>query len=155
MIAIPASEFALDPPDTASVVSLKFALNKVDTVLTVTEPVAVSSVSAAKVALPVAVGASLTAVTLWLNVTVPVLNAVVPPLVATFTVAAVVTVVLESMSSAVIVGAGPLKFDAAINLRLSALFSVNEVEAALIVDSAVHVDPSEVYCHVPLFVSAV
>ena len=149
MIAMPARLFALDPPDTVSAVSAKFALNKVDTVLTVTEPVAVSSVSAAKVALPVAVGASLTAVTLWLNVTVPVLNAVVPPLVATFTVAAVVTVVLESMSSAVIVGAGPLKFDAAMNLRLSALFNVNEVEAALIVDSAVQVDPSELYCQVP------
>ena len=85
----------------------------------------------------------------------PVLNAVVPPLVATFTVAAVVTVVLESISSAMIVGAGPLKFDAAMNLRLSALFNVNEVEAALIVDNAVQVDPSDVYCHVPLFVSAV
>ena len=73
----------------------------------------------------------------------------------TSTVAAVVTVALESMSSAVIVGAGPLKFDAAMNLKLSALFSVNEEEAALIVESAVQVDPSEVYCHVPLFVSAV
>ena len=155
MIAMPARLFALDPPDTVSVVSLKFALNKVDTVLTVTEPVAVSSVSAAKVALPLATGASFTAVILWLNTTVPELNAVVPPLVATFTVAAVVTVVLESISSAVIVGAGPLKFDAAMNLRLSALFNVNEVEAALIVDSAVQVLPSEVYCHVPLFVSAV
>ena len=149
MIAMPARLFALEPPDTVSAVSAKFALNKVDTVLTVTEPVAVSSVSAAKVALPVAVGASLTAVTLWLNVTVPVLNAVVPPLVATFTVAAVVTVALESISSAVIVGAGPLKFDAAMNLRLSALFNVNEVEAALIFDNAVQVLPSEEYCHVP------
>ena len=155
MIAMPARLFALDPPDTVSAVSAKLALNKVDTVLTVTEPVAVSSVSAAKVALPVAVGASLTAVTLWLNVTVPVLNAVVPPLVATFTVAAVVTVVLESINSAVIVGAGPLKFDACRKRRLSALFNVNEVEAALIVESAVQVLPSEVYCHVPLFVSAV
>ena len=155
MIAMPARLFALDPPDTVSAVSAKFALNKVDTVLTVTEPVAVSSVSVAKVALPLATGASFTAVILWLNTTVPELNAVVPPLVATFTVAAVVTVVLESMSSAVIVGAGPLKFDACRKRRLSALFNVNEVEAALIVDSAVQVDPSDVYCHVPLFVSAV
>ena len=85
----------------------------------------------------------------------PVLNAVVPPLVATFTVAAVVTVVLESISSAAIVGAGPLKFGAATNLRLSALFNVNEVEAALIVDNAVHVDPSELYCQVPFAPSAV
>ena len=83
------------------------------------------------------------------------LNAVVPPLVATFTVAAVVTVVLESINSAVIVGAAPFQLDAGRKRRLSALFNVNEVEAALIVDSAVHVDPSEVYCHVPLFVSAV
>ena len=155
MIAMPARLFALDPPDTVSAVSAKLALNKVDTVLTVTEPVAVSSASAAKVALPVAIGASFTEVTLWLNVTVPELNAVVPPLVATFTVAAVVTVALESISSAVIVGAGPLKFDAAMNRRLSALFNVNEVEAALIFDNAVQVDPSDVYCHVPLFVSAV
>ena len=155
MIAMPARLWAEDPPDTVSAVSLKLALNKVDTVLTVSEPVAVSSPSEAKVALPDAIGASFTAVTLWESVTVPVLNAVVPPLVATFTVAAVVTVVLESISSAVIVGAGPLKFDAAMNRRLSALFNVNEVEAALIVDSAVHVLPSDVYCQVPLFVSAV
>ena len=116
---MPARLFALDPPDTVSAVSAKFALNKVDTVLTVTEPVAVSSVSAAKVALPVAVGASLTAVTLWLNVTVPVLNAVVPPLVATFTVAPLVTVALESISSAVIVGAAPFQFVAAAKRRQS------------------------------------
>ena len=69
MIAMPARLFALDPPDTVSVVSLKFAENSVDTVLTVTEPVAVSSASAARVALPVATGASLTAVTLWERVT--------------------------------------------------------------------------------------
>ena len=155
MIAMPARLFALDPPDTVSVVSLKFAENRLLTVLTVTEAVAVSSASAARVALPVAIGASFTEVTLWLNVTVAALYAVVPPLVAAFTVAAVVTVALESMSSAVIVGAGPLKFDAAMNLRLSALFSVNEVEAALIVDSAVQVLPSEVYCQVPLAPSAV
>ena len=112
MIAIPARLLALDPPDTVSAVSLKFALNRVLTVLTVTEPVAVSSASDARVALPVAIGASFTAVTLWESVTVPVLKAVVPPLVATFTVAAVVTAALESISSAVIVGAAPLKFDA-------------------------------------------
>ena len=73
----------------------------------------------------------------------------------TSTVAAVVTVVLESISSAVIVGAGPLKFDAATKRRLSALFNVNEVEAALIVDSAVQVLPSELYCQVPFAPSAV
>ena len=155
MIAMPARLFALDPPATVSVVSLKFAENRVLTVLTVTEPVAVSSASAARVALPVAIGASFTEVTLWESVTAAVLKAVVPPLVETSTVAAVVTVALESMSSAVIVGAGPLKFDAAINLRLSALFNVNEVEAALIVESAVQVDPSEVYCQVPFAPSAV
>ena len=155
MIAMPASEFADDPPDTVSVVSLKFALNRLLTVLTVTAPVAVSSASAAKVALPLATGASFTEVTLWLNVTAAALYAVVPPLVETSTVAAVVTVVLESMSSAVIVGAGPLKFDAAMNLKLSALFNVNEVEAALIVDNEVQVDPSEVYCQVPFAPSAV
>ena len=63
-MAMPASEFAEDPPDTVSAVSAKFALNKVDTVLTVTEPEAVSSASDASVALPVAIGASFTAVTL-------------------------------------------------------------------------------------------
>ena len=69
MIAMPARLFALDPPDTVSVVSLKFAENRVLTVLTVTEPVAVSSASAARVALPVAIGASFTEVTLWERVT--------------------------------------------------------------------------------------
>ena len=155
MIAMPARLFALEPPDTVSVVSLKFALNRLLTVLTVTDPEAVSSASEARVALPVAIGASFTAVTLWESTTVPALNAVVPPLVDTSTVAAVVTVAVESINSAVIVGAGPLKFDAAMNLRLSALFNVNEVEAALIVDSAVQVLPSEVYCQVPLAPSAV
>ena len=156
MIATPASEFAEDPPETTSAVSLKFALNSVDTALTVSEPVAVSSTSVPRLVLPLATGASFTADTLWESVTVAALNAVVPPLVLTFTVAAVVTAPpLESISSAVIVGAGPLKFDAAMNLRLSALFSVNEVEAALIVDSAVQVLPSEVYCQVPLAPSEV
>ena len=155
MIATPARLCADDPPDTVSAVSLKFALNSVDTVLTVTEPEAVSSAFETSVALPLATGASLTADTLWLNVTVAVLYGVVPPLVATFTVAAVVTVVLESISSAVIVGAAPFQLDAAMNRRLSALFSVNEVEAALIVDNDVHVLPSEVYCQVPLAPSAV
>ena len=73
MIAMPARLFALDPPDTASAESLKFALNRLLTVLTVTEPEAVSSASAASVALPLAIGASFTAVTLWLNVTAAVL----------------------------------------------------------------------------------
>ena len=155
MIATPASEFALEPPDTVSAVSLKFALNSVDTVLTVTEPVAVSSAFEASVALPLATGASFTEVTLWESTTVAVLNAVVPPLVATFSVAAVVTVVLESISSAVIAGAGPLKLLAGRKRRLSALFKVNEVEAALTVASAVQVDPSDVYCQVPLVGSAV
>ena len=155
-MATPASECADDPPDTASAVSLKFPLNSADTVLTVSEPVAVSSISVPRLVLPLAIGASFTAVMLWLRVTVAALNAVVPPLVLTSTVAAVVTAPpLESMSSAVIVGAGPLKFEAATKRRLSALFNVNEVEAALIFDNAVQVEPSELYCHVPLFVSAV
>ena len=153
MIAMPARLLALEPPVTVSVVSLKLALNRLLTVLAV--GVAASSISAARVALPVATGASFTAVTLWESVTVPVLNAVVPPLVLTSTVAAVVTVAVESMSSAVIVGTGPLKFDAATKRRLSALFKVNEVEAALIVDSAVQVLPSDVYCQVPFAPSAV
>ena len=155
MIAIPASEFALEPPVTESVASLKFALNRLLTVLTVNEPAAVSSLSAAKVALPLATGASFTAVTLWERVTAPVLNAVVPPLVATFTVAPLVTAVLESINSALIVGAGPLKFDAAAKRRLSVLFSVSALDALLTVDSAVHVLPSDVYCHVPFAPSAV
>ena len=108
MIAMPARLFALDPPATVSAVSLKFALKRVDTVLAV--GVATSSASELSVALPLAIGASFTEVTLWESVTVAALNAVVPPLVATFTVAAVVTAVLESINSAVIVGAGPLKF---------------------------------------------
>ena len=136
MIAMPASEFADDPPDTVSAVSLKFALNSVDTVLAV--GVATSSASGESVALPLAIGASFTEVTLWESVTVAVLNAVVPPLVLTSSVAAVVTVALESINSAVIVGAGPLKFDAGTKRRLSELFNVKEVEAALIVDNAVH-----------------
>ena len=115
MIAMPANEFADDPPDTVSAVSLKLALNSVLTVLTVTEPDAVSSGSAPNVVLPVATGASFTAVTLWESVTVPVLYEVEPPLFAplTFTVAPLVTALLESISSAVIVGAGPLKLVAA------------------------------------------
>ena len=152
MIAMPARLFADDPPNTASAVSLKFALNSVDTVLVPGLP---SSRSAASVVLPTATGASFTAVTLWFNVTVPELNAVVPPLVAAFTVAPVVTVVLESMSSALSVGAGPLKFDAAAKRRLSVLLSVNALDALLIVVSAVQVDPLDVYCQVPFAASAV
>jgi hypothetical protein len=79
----------------------------------------------------------------------------VPPLVATFTVAPVVTAKLESMSSTEIVGAGPLKFDAGTKCRLSVLFNVIALEALLIVDSAVHVSPSDVYSQVPFALSAV
>ena len=110
MIAMPARLFAFDPPETVSAESLKLLLNSVATVLAV--GVTASSASDVSVALPVATGASFTAVTLCESVTVPALYAVVPPLVLTFTVAPVVTAVLESMSSTESVGAGPLKFDA-------------------------------------------
>ena len=154
MIAMPASEFADDPPVTVSAVSLKLALKRVETVLAV--GVATSSASEESDALPEAIGASLTAVTLWESVTVPALNAVVPPLVATFTVAPVVTAVaLESINSTEIVGAGPLKFVAGTKCRLSVLFNVIALDALLIVDSAVHVLPSDVYSQVPLALSAV
>ena len=73
----------------------------------------------------------------------------------TFTFAPLVTVVLESISSAEIVGAAPLKLDAPINLRLSVLLRVNALEALLIVESAVQVLPSEVYCQEPFVPSAV
>jgi len=154
VIAIPARLFALDPPDTVSAESLKLALKRVETVLAV--GVATSSASELSVALPLAIGASFTEVTLWESVTVPALNAVVPPLVVTFTVAPVVTAVaLESINSTEIVGAGPLKFVAGTKCRLSVLFSVSALDALLIVDSAVHVLPSEVYSQVPFVLSAV
>ena len=146
---------AMPPREFPTSASLKLALNRLDTAPVVTDPADVSSASAARLALPEAVGAKLFAVTEWFNTTVPVLYAVVPPLVDTSTVAAVVTVVLESMSSAVIVGAVPYQPEAGRKRRLSALFNVNEVEAALIVDSAVQVLPSDVYCQVPFAPSAV
>ena len=60
---MPASWFQLEP----SLVSVKFALNRLDTLALV--GVAVSSRSATRSALPEAVGASFTAVTLTVAVT--------------------------------------------------------------------------------------
>ena len=155
MIATPASVFALEPPATASVASLKFEVKRLETVAVVTEPALVSSRSALSVALPDATGASFTAVTLWPRATVAELNAVVPPLVDTSTVAALVTVVLESINLTVRLGAGPLKFAAGTNLRLSVLFNVKEVEAPATFDRVFQVVPSDEYCHVPFVPSAV
>ena len=156
MIAMPASVFALDPPVTVSVASLKFAENRVLTVLTDTEPVAVSSASAASVALPLATGASFTAVTLWLTTTPVELYGVVPPELIKLAVAPVVTVVLESMSLVVSVGAAPFQLDAGANRRLSVLLSVRAAVARPVTeDIVVHVLPSEEYCQVPFAASAV
>ena len=63
MIATPASVFALEPPVTWSAESLKLLVKSVLTVAVVTEPAAVSSLSAVSDAEPEATGASLTAVT--------------------------------------------------------------------------------------------
>jgi hypothetical protein len=67
VIATPARVLAEDPPVTVSVVSLKFPPNKSLTVEVV--GLATSSASVASVALPLATGASFTAVTLWLSTT--------------------------------------------------------------------------------------
>jgi len=72
---------------------------------------------AASVLLPDATGASFTAVTLWLSVTVALLYAVVVPRVDTFTVLPVVTVALLSISTTVRSGAEPLKFATGKNRR--------------------------------------
>ena len=78
-IATPASVFALDPPVTASVLSLKLLVNKELTVAPEIEPLRESSVTAANVALPVATGASFTGVTVRLMVSVATEYDVVPP----------------------------------------------------------------------------
>ena len=63
-------------------------------------------------------GASFTALTVVLNTTVPLEIAVVPPLVETSTVAAVVrVVVLESIKRTVSVGAEPFQFAAGTKRR--------------------------------------
>ena len=115
MIAMPASVFALLPPVTASALSPKLPPNRLDTV----EPTDERSSSriADSVADPDATGASFTAVTLWPSTTVPLLYAVVPPRVETSTVAFVVTVVGLSISTAVRLGADPLKFEAGTKRR--------------------------------------
>ena len=73
----------------------------------------------------------------------------VPPLELTFTVAAVVTDVLESMSSTVSVGAAPFQFAVGTKRKLSVLFNVKDVDAPATSPSVVHVLPFEEYCHVP------
>ena len=78
MIATPARVLAVDPPDTVSVVSLKFPPNRLLTVEAV--GLAVSSRSAASVAVPAATGASFTAVTVIATVSVSVSVPPVPVL---------------------------------------------------------------------------
>ena len=109
-MAIPANVFALLPPLTVSVLSLKDALNRLVTITEVDE--AESSSAAVTVADPDATGASFSAVTLWLNTTVALLYAVEPPRVETSNVAFVVTVVGLSIRIAVSDGAAPLKLAA-------------------------------------------
>ena len=115
VMAIPAKVLALLPPLTVSALSLKLALNRPLTSVLVGVPG--SSRSAAKVELPEATGASFTAVTLWLSVTVALLYPVVVPRVDTFTVLPVVTVALLSISTTVRSGAEPLKFATGRNRR--------------------------------------
>lgn len=82
MIAIPARVLALVPPVTWSAESLKRAVNRLET----ESPVGfrLSSRMAASDEAPVAIGASLTAVTEADRTTVPLENRVVSPLVLTF-----------------------------------------------------------------------
>ena len=77
-IATPARVLAEEPPDTASVVSLKFPPNKVLTVDAV--GLAASSRSVVRLALPLATGASFTAVTVIATVSVSVSVPPVPVL---------------------------------------------------------------------------
>ena len=114
MIATPASVLAEEPPDTASLASLKLVAlpNRVETEVAVG---LASSRSVPSVALLLATGASFTAVTLWLSTTLAELKAVVPPGLLTFTEAPLVTLVEESISLTVSVGAAPFQFDAGTN----------------------------------------
>ena len=116
-MAIPANVLAEDPPATASVESLKLPVKRLVTVAP--EGFVLSSLIATRVADPVATGASLTAVTLWLSTTVAAEYWVVPPMVVMFVPVAKFTAPeLLSISKAVIVGAGPLKFATGRNRRL-------------------------------------
>ena len=112
---MPAKVLAVVPPATVSAVSLKLAMNRLLTL----EPLgdALSSSMAASVLLPDATGASFTAVTLWLSVTVALLYAVEPPRVETSNIAFVLTVVGLSISTTVRSGAEPLKFATGRNRR--------------------------------------
>ena len=107
MIATPASVFAVDPPVTVSVVSLKFEPNNAE----IRAPAGVvSSEIDVNVAVSVlATGASFNDVTVWLSTTLAELYGVVKPVAATLIVAAVLTVVEESMSVTVKVGADPFQ----------------------------------------------
>ena len=107
MIATPANEFAVDPLVTVSVVSLKLELNRF--VIVSPAGVASSEIDANVAVSGLATGASFNDVTVWLSTTLAELYGVVKPVAATLIVAAVLTVVEESMSVTVKVGADPFQ----------------------------------------------
>ena len=115
-----------------------------------------SSLMAAKVAEPLATGASLRAVTLWDSTTLALEIVVDPPLFDTSTVAPVVTDIGVSKRRTERLGAGPLKSVLGKNLSLSVLAMVKVAvspSSVGLIDALMDVQlvpPSVEYCHSPL-----
>jgi hypothetical protein len=157
-MAIPAREFALVPPVTWSAESLKRAEKRFDTVSPA--GLVLSSLIDASVDAPLAIGASLTAVTEVDKTTVAAEMLVDPPLLDTLTTALVTTGdgVDDSINRTVSVGADPLKFAAGKNRSESVLLKVFD-ELSPLIELLIVVQVPELalsrYCHSPLVDSRV
>ena len=151
--ATPARVFALEPPVTLSVESLKFRLKRTATL----DPdgFVASSRIAGSAADPVATGASLTAVIEWERTTVASEYCDEPPVVPRFTpVAKLTEPLLVSISATLSVGAGPLKFvDGRNRNEEPAGRIVADVDPVTEASSS-HPEPLS-YCHTPFEAAAV
>ena len=143
-IATPASVLADDPPVTKSIESLKLPAKSVLT----GDPAAefpMSSLTAASVALPLATGASFTAFTVRLTVSVAVENEVVPPVLEMLAVPPLLPPLIESQARTVrAVARVPLRLEAGCRYRRVSESAANNRAVVALAVNEVHVTPLSV-----------
>ena len=127
-IATPASVFALEPPLTESVASLKLLENSVLTVAPGAE-VPTSSATAANVALPEATGASFTALIVRLTVSANVENEVVPPVLVVLAVPPLLPAIVSHARTVRALVRTPFKLES--GCRYNRLFESAESRSAV------------------------
>src|SRR3954463_2687342 len=145
---MPAKVFALEPPLTVSVESLKLPLNRLDTVAPL--GLAVSSFTAASVAVPLATGASFTALIVSDSATVALEICVVPPVAPVRLIVEPLVIARPlSIRFALNAVAGPLKFAAGTKRSKSVELSVIAVVVVALPRLVQLVPPLVEYAQLP------